>query len=531
MTAMPHHRELVVAGTEGADSFGVQRFEDEIWVTSFPRDTIGGPGCVTYDDPGMPAMAQCTVGNDAVAAELNGGAGHDKMQVWGGLTSATWDGGPGDDVMTGGTEPDEFAWEPGNDRYVAGPEDTLSYAAAPSAVTVSLNDEIPDGIAGEIDDVRGIGTLTGSAFSDRLTVPTAGATHSVTVDGRDGNDALTTAAPGTLIGGDGDDGLAARGRPVELIGGAGRDTLTGGPEADWLDPGTGNDDVDGGAGDDTLVAAGDAAGSLRDGDDIFRGGSGEDHMSYASRDATSSAGVSVSLDGTANDGSPGERDNVAADVETLTGSDGPDVLLGSPRADLIHGGSGDDAIDGLAGADTISGGGGSDRINATDGAEDRVNCDGQPANASDTVTADPVDLLFNCEAITLLPPVPQAAGDVAGPTFTLGRRPAAMTRRRFAGDGVAFRVTSSEIARLEVTLTAPLRLRNGRLTFATTKVGDITLGTAKAQISRTTRTVRVKPRLALRPTLRRRAVTATVRLRATDAAGNVTTRTVKVRTR
>ncbi|MDU8914084.1 calcium-binding protein [Aestuariicoccus sp. MJ-SS9] len=55
--------------------------------------------------------------------------------------------------------------------------------------------------------------------------------------------------------------------------------------------------------------------------------------------------------------------------ETLTGSDGPDVLTGSFAADLIDGGDGNDSLTGDAGDDTILGGGGRDNIAAGEGAD------------------------------------------------------------------------------------------------------------------------------------------------------------------
>ena len=57
-------------------------------------------------------------------------------------------------------------------------------------------------------------------------------------------------------------------------------------------------------------------------------------MSYASR----TAAVTVSLDGTANDGESGENDNVGADVESITGGKGNDTLTGNDLANQLSGG-------------------------------------------------------------------------------------------------------------------------------------------------------------------------------------------------
>lgn len=80
------------------------------------------------------------------------------------------------------------------------------------------------------------------------------------------------------------------------------------------------------------------------GPDVFNGGAGEDTVSYAGL----TRGVSVSLDGTADDGALGEGDN----VEDVIGGSGNDTLTGNDQDDAFYGG---------AGNDTISGGDGNER--------------------------------------------------------------------------------------------------------------------------------------------------------------------------
>ncbi len=95
-----------------------------------------------------------------------------------------------------------------------------------------------------------------------------------------------------------------------IAGGGGDDILVGGTGAGSVVGNGGNDVLNGGA--DTVS-------------DTISGGSGLDTVSYAGR--TNS--VTVTLDGTANDGEGGENDNVLANVENATGGSGADTLTGN----------------------------------------------------------------------------------------------------------------------------------------------------------------------------------------------------------
>ena len=187
--------------------------------------------------------------------------------------------------------------------------------------------------------------------------------------------------------------------PVEVHGGAGNDTLTGGDERDVLDGGDGNDTVDGaggsdvvqgGAGDDTVMGD-----HFEDASpDVIDGGPGTDTLQddWTSRFTDLHPDVSLTLGGGADDGRPGEGDDVHG-VErvivneggSLTGTDGPEHLeayqvLSSVR---ISGGGGDDELVGSGGADTIDGGAGNDFIDAGFG-DDTIT--GGPGR--DTIYAD-----------------------------------------------------------------------------------------------------------------------------------------------
>jgi Ca2+-binding RTX toxin-like protein len=242
-----------------------------------------------------------------------------------------------------------------------------------------------------------------------ITAPTK-----ATVFGGDGND--------TLIGGAGNDILVGCGGDDNISGGGGADSLFDG----LFCAGGGNDTLDGGPGPDAMF-----------------GGPGTDTATYASRTAP----VFVSLDGIANDGEAAEGDNVADDVENLTGGSGDDNITGSSAANIILGGAGNDvllgepsdsaldpnytgsgkdsifggdgndaiggglgdnlisgdngndSLHGGPGVDSIDGGSGNDDLEAVDGVVDTVNCG---TGTTDSAAADPVDVVSpNCEAITL----------------------------------------------------------------------------------------------------------------------------------
>ena len=128
-----------------------------------------------------------------------------------------------------------------------------------------------------------------------------------------------------------------------MYGGAGDDTLFGGPSDRTVNYGL----------DTGQRAPGQAEAN---GADVFSGGDGQDHVSYVNREIP----VSVTLDGRPNDGASGERDDVAPDVERLTGGSGADDVSGGPGSQALDGGPGSDTLTGLDGADAIEGGTGDD---------------------------------------------------------------------------------------------------------------------------------------------------------------------------
>jgi Ca2+-binding RTX toxin-like protein len=170
--------------------------------------------------------------------------------------------------------------------------------------------------------------------------------------------------------------------------GAGADTVHGGAGNDTIDGGTGPDTLYGGPGNDVLHGgSADAATDRLDGgpgSDTMTGGPGIDRVLYDRH----GAGVTVSLDGVANDGASGENDNVGTDVESITGSERTDTLTGNGSSNTFSGRGGDDTINGL-GADDFMGGSltGNHTFNGGEGT-DRVTYTHYPASSPVTVTLD-----------------------------------------------------------------------------------------------------------------------------------------------
>ena len=174
--------------------------------------------------------------------------------------------------------------------------------------------------------------------------------------------------------GAGNDRQWTTGSKVEAFGDAGDDSLQGGPGFDKLDGGAGNDILD--------------PSSFGD---IVTGGPGFDTV------RESAAGVVVTLDDVANDGVPGQGQNIKSDVEKVAAGSGDDELEGNALANTLSGGDGTDTLTGNGGADTLLGDAGADTINARDGGADNVDC----GPGADVALIDPVDTVTSCETVTL----------------------------------------------------------------------------------------------------------------------------------
>lgn len=166
-----------------------------------------------------------------------------------------------------------------------------------------------------------------------------------------------------------------------IHGGSGNDVLTGGKGNDALDGGLGDDDFEGIPGEGLFGSDPPSQGT-----DTYIGGGGGDAVLYTGRGED----LSLSLDGVANDGEPGERDNIGPDVTTVLGGSGADVITGNGYANALSGDTGDDVISGAGGDDRLFGGSGSDRLDAGAG-QDYLEGD----DAGDVLTGGPdVDTFY-----------------------------------------------------------------------------------------------------------------------------------------
>lgn len=265
----------------------------------------------------------------------------------------------------------------------------------------------------------------------------------------------------------------AEGYGSEVVnGGPGNDEIDGLSGDDELDGGEGNDKVNGGAGAD--VVRGGSGDDVLTSDpmenrsaDVIDGGPGRDSITDWMRgDPATEQLVTVTLDGVADDGFPGEGDNVTNmelvesygslrfggtegdDVATasevgnraeLSGKGGNDQLKGTDDDDTIDGGAGADDLTGGYGNDAITGGPGQDKIvGDRDGRCNEMHCDLSPGSAADaidavdgevdtiscgpgtdTVKADPQDVVApDCETVTRAG-TPAGSGP-AGPKGTSG---------------------------------------------------------------------------------------------------------------
>jgi hemolysin type calcium-binding protein len=184
--------------------------------------------------------------------------------------------------------------------------------------------------------------LQASVAGTIVTLTDSGATIGATA-GCTAVDARTARCGGTALSAalaDGDDTATVAGAlPAHLDGGAGADTLAGGAAGDTLDGGAGADALAGEAGADMLNGDGPAL-VLAGGDDRLAGGPGADRLTgdggRDTVDYATTAGATVTFDGRANDGAPGEGDNADAEVALVpaapTPAPGPSPAPVAPTA-------------------------------------------------------------------------------------------------------------------------------------------------------------------------------------------------------
>ena len=420
-----------LAGASGRDTLDGGGADDRLDGGSSGDTLTGGDGTDTLDYSGRTGALVVDGDNSGDDGESNerdnakpdieivlGGSGADKMtgsgaanRIYGGPGNDTLDGQAGNDFIDAGAGDDAVKGGAGGDAISGGDgRDTADYSDRRNPIHVSPHDGANDGEPGEADDVYGdVESAKGGSAGDRL----FGSEAANTLTGNGGDDLLVAGGgDDRLLAGDGDDVLQGGHGADELDGGGGADTIdfsergepvvvdlgentdsdgdevdddvesaTGGGGDDRLLGGGGDNALSGGAGNDTLDGGG--------GSDRLAGGPGADRVDYSRRGGA----VAVTIDGNADDGENGERDHVVPDVESVTGGNGNDTLIGSEGSNLIAGGPGDDKLTGGKGADRLEGGPGSDGIRAKDGVRENVLC----GAGADGVQADRSDDVKSCE--------------------------------------------------------------------------------------------------------------------------------------
>lgn len=335
----------------------------------------------TVTDPGALITAVPPCSSSSPNSATCPAAGVDQIQVSTGdlsdsitITASTpseLDPGLGSDVVAGGLESDDInaasctgspcQGAEGSDSFTGGPGiDAVTYAHRVNQVTVTLDGLANDGESGEQDSVGlDIEDIVGGDGGDTL----VGSSSANSLDG--GSD--FGGGGDVLDGAEGDDLLfGGLGGSDELIGGPGDDSLHGGLAG-------GRDTLSGGPGDDELRRA--FGGILFPA--VIDGGDDVDTVSY--EEASEFTGVSVTLDGLANDGEPGVNDNVGLDVENIVGSWGNDTLAGSDVANVVDGGPGADSLSGGDGIDHLDGGDGDDSLDGGPGSDVLAGLEGDDA--------------------------------------------------------------------------------------------------------------------------------------------------------
>ena len=352
------------------------------------RDTPGETltperGCRPDDDDTTDHVVLCAKNTSGVIT-LNFGDGDDEVTTDVNFVGFLYRGGDGADVLrasTGFRSSVTMIGGPGTDVYVPGRPgvsfEVVSYSERFGDLTATMNDVADD--------------------PDGETVPSS----------------MTG-----VVGGQGDDTLTGTGKGDYLAGAGGQDHAVGLGGPDNMNGSDGDDLLEGGDGNDRFPA--DPAA------DRIIGGEGFDRHEPTTNDYETffDRELKVTLDDVANDGGPGERDDVRSDVEDVTVQSNSflarSTIVGDDSVNVLRGSFGADTLDGARGGDLLDGRFGDDTIRARDGFVDRIQC----GPGDDTAIVDADDLVDNCETVDRAarpsdPPVtgaPPAAADDRPPT-------------------------------------------------------------------------------------------------------------------
>ncbi|MDW5597221.1 calcium-binding protein [Conexibacter stalactiti] len=318
------------AGQNEANAVTVRQVGTKLVIADTVAQRSGTNRCVVVG-----GTLECAAGTASLSLRLAGGS--DRLD-YRAPQAAFVDAGPDSDYVTAGHRegslPRGVVTLAGGDGF-----DWISWFDAPSATSVTADDNVLDGIANENLLVHGFEGFHGTAFADRL---------------------WGSARADVFLGGNGDDSLA---------GGDGGDLFV---------------TVDG------------------DGADDHHGGPGVDGINYAPRSATPGVNVSldnVANDGAPfeRDNVRGNVENVTGTPgpDKLFSFSAFSTLDGLGGDDRLEGGDGPDQLIGGAGRDTLLAGLGADTVAAADREPDTIDCE----QGSDVVTRDQLETkVQRCES-------------------------------------------------------------------------------------------------------------------------------------
>jgi Ca2+-binding RTX toxin-like protein len=404
----------------------------------------------------------------------------------------------------------------------------VTVATSPTVVVVTNTDATAMTSSDPVECV-----VTDAGHKVTCTAPGANPYASYRLMGADGNDILTVTGP--LPG-----NLTGRGGGDTMSGGDGFDAMQGGDGSDFMSGNAGDDQLtadqgtvpspnelaDGGPGNDILVAN-----TGNGGGDRYVGGPGTDRLiALAGPDGTSPLSVDLAA-GVLSAATPAPESHSVSGVEDVITSQGGDTVTGDSGSNVIDtslnflvslgGGSAPpadqgDTVNPGAGVDSVYTGDGNDTINSNDGFGDSIRC----GPGTDTVVADPLDTLLDCESVTVV----QGPGpDVQAPRCTLSGVQPTVTTKSFFG-GFNLKVACDESARLLVQVVARVK-RAGQVT--TSAVGELVLAEATRAAGTGARTLRLKGSKRFKRSLGKR-FTVRLRVESTDAAGNRSVTTKKL---
>ncbi|WP_188113384.1 calcium-binding protein [Nocardioides humilatus] len=321
------------------------------------QDSVrGGSGndTVSYEThPAAVTVSPDGVADDGMAGEgdrIYGdvevviGSNHDDT-LMGGPNGNRLEGGPGDDALVGGAGSDVIFGDDG--------DDSLRGLAGSDHLEGGLDDDTLYGFVGGPDILDGNEGFDAVIYDVPASVDLdIRINDAIANDGPAGQHDWVLSTNEVIVGGDGNDVLVGNAEDNWLIGGGGFDQLAGNGGADVVYAEGTFSELDGGDGDDLLLA-------YQGTDKDIIGGPGTDTVSYAgyvswdlSVEDYATSAVIVDLDGKADDGYAGQKDEVEKDVENIEGTHfAGDKLSGSSQANVLRG---------FGGNDTLSGGGGSD---------------------------------------------------------------------------------------------------------------------------------------------------------------------------